>query len=164
MPRSVSYLTMIIKEQHTTGAEMSFPDLLQQHSTVKATVDWWKEVSAAQLLCHIQCIISVWRWKGRVCCWEYYRDTCVLPSFGLAMGSGLYTDVQLISDADRGERAWKQAAKGQDIKYSSHSYFTTNQLSSATLSRLSDPVLFWCNLSCCELYTYTFGNGRCSSN
>lgn len=69
---------------------------------------------------------------------------CELRSFGLDAGSGLYTVVLLISDTDRGERAGKQAAKGQEIKYSSHSYCTTNQLSSAALSRLSavDPALF----------------------
>lgn len=55
-----------------------FPWFATAAHTVKATVYWWKEVSTARLLCHIQCIISVWRWKGRVCCWEYYRDTlCV---------------------------------------------------------------------------------------
>lgn len=70
----VTYLPMMISKQHTASAKAALPYSATAAHTVKATVYSWKEVSTAGLLCHIQCIILLWRWKGRAWGWEYYSD------------------------------------------------------------------------------------------
>lgn len=69
---------------------------------------------------------------------------CVLRSFGLSAGPGLYTAAPLISDTVTAERVWKPDTKGQGVKYSPQSYCSTNHLcSSALLPPVSCCCLFW---------------------
>ena len=124
--------------------------------TVEATVYSWKEVSTARLLCHIQCIILVWRWEGRVCGWEYYRDRLCVEIIWTGCETWPAQGCAPDQRYRQREEASEQATKGQEITYSSHSRCTTNQPSSAALSCLSaiDLPLVWCCIpSCRALHT-----------
>lgn len=72
---TVIWPAMRLTEWNTAGGwYLPVPWSAAAAHTVRATGYSWKEVSTARLLCHIQCIILVWRWKGRARGWERYRD------------------------------------------------------------------------------------------
>lgn len=61
------------------------------------------------------------------------KTDCMLRSFGLAARPGLHTAEETNKKKNGGEKVRESAAKGQEMRYGSHSYCTSNQPGSAAL-------------------------------
>lgn len=99
---TVTYLLMIIS-QHCTSLALHYSATTAH--TEKPTVFKKGSVHCSAALPNPMHYLSVKMKRQGGGVGNIIETDCVLRSFGLAAGPGLYTAVKLISDTDRGERA-----------------------------------------------------------